>query len=158
MFAVRLVRAPHIRKGFERSAKALESRRQGLKLRQSNVEELTQFTAKNVTTSPGARGPPGRHAHINHVTLAAENKTMRCEADVKLFGKSLVAADHAIVVETQADLFAIFLCNPHLWSGLPKAFSEVALSATRPRRARLPAAETVSALSAGSLRYRWCKE
>jgi hypothetical protein len=53
----------------------------------------------------------------DHVTLAAQNKTMRCEADVELFGNSRVAADHTIVVETQADLFANFLCNPHLWYG-----------------------------------------
>ena len=60
----------------------------------------------------------------DHVTLAAQNKTMRCEADVKLFGNSRVAADHAIVVETQADLFANFLCNPHLWKGNPKERGE----------------------------------
>jgi hypothetical protein len=60
----------------------------------------------------------------DHVTLAAQNKTMRCEADVKLFGNSRVAADHAIVVETQADLFANFPCNPHLWKGNPKERGE----------------------------------
>jgi len=60
----------------------------------------------------------------DHVTLAAQNKTTRCEADVKLFGNSRVAADHAIVVETQADLFANFLCNPHLWKGNPKERGE----------------------------------
>jgi hypothetical protein len=57
----------------------------------------------------------------DHVTLAAQNKTMCCEADVKFFGNSHVAADHAIVVETQADLFTNFLCNPHLWNGNPIA-------------------------------------
>jgi hypothetical protein len=57
----------------------------------------------------------------DHVTLAAQNKSMRCEADVTFFGTSRVAADQAIVVETQAALFANFLCNPHLWNGNRKA-------------------------------------
>jgi hypothetical protein len=57
----------------------------------------------------------------DHMTLAAQNKTMRCEADVTFFGTSRVAADQAIVVETQAALFANFLCNPHLWTGNRKA-------------------------------------
>jgi hypothetical protein len=51
---------------------------------------------------------------------AHQNKTMRCEADVTFIGTSRVAADQAIVVETQAALFANFLCNPHLGTVIEK--------------------------------------
>jgi len=57
----------------------------------------------------------------DHVTIAAQNETMRYEADLAFIGTSRVAADQAIVVETQADLFTNFLCNRHVWNGNPKA-------------------------------------